>query len=363
MSTLSVDTSTSGSSTSTLSPTFFSQRVTVPSVTDSPSSGIITDVASPPPDDCAAGFGSGSGSGFGASCSSAAGSGSCGRLLGRLLLRSAGFSSRPARPAPRRRLRPPRRSPPARRRPRRCRPPGRRSSSARPRRATGSRCRPCRWRPRAAARPASTVSPSCLSQRVTVPSVTLSPSAGIWTEMAMSVDSLERSVVTGRMSGSHPVTSVRAVRRRPVGLDALALSKEVEQRQLRKEYGPVGTVRQVSARRRRGRSRGNDPAADLAYLQQWVAEHAGVEAFVEPKTTVTEVTVVLVAADGEWTRRRAGGDAGARRLSERLQDPRLRRAEGRLPAADARLRRTPADRTRARRSRGTRRPIGYRRSH
>ncbi len=31
----------------------------------------------------------------------------------------------------------------------------------------------------------STVSPSCLSQRVTVPSVTLSPSAGIWTEMAM----------------------------------------------------------------------------------------------------------------------------------------------------------------------------------
>ncbi|CKS58182.1 Uncharacterised protein [Mycobacterium tuberculosis] len=35
----------------------------------------------------------------------------------------------------------------------------------------------------------STVSPSCLSQRVTVPSVTLSPSAGIWTEKAISVDS------------------------------------------------------------------------------------------------------------------------------------------------------------------------------
>ena len=36
---------------------------------------------------------------------------------------------------------------------------------------------------------ATTVSPSCLSQRVTVPSVTLSPSAGIWTETAMCVDS------------------------------------------------------------------------------------------------------------------------------------------------------------------------------
>ncbi|VBA55135.1 hypothetical protein LAUMK191_03270 [Mycobacterium attenuatum] len=48
VSTLSVETSTSGSSTPTESPTFFSQRVTVPSVTDSPSSGISTGVVSPP---------------------------------------------------------------------------------------------------------------------------------------------------------------------------------------------------------------------------------------------------------------------------------------------------------------------------
>lgn len=72
---------------------------------------------------------------------------------------------------------------------------------------------------------------------------------------------------------------------------------------------------------RGGKAAGNDPAADLKYLRQWVAEHTGVEAFVEPRTTVTDVTVVLVAADGEWTRRRAGGDAGARRLSERLNIP------------------------------------------
>ncbi len=47
------------------------------------------------------------------------------------------------------------------------------------------------------------------------------------------------------------------------------------------------------------------------------------EAFVEPKTTVTEVTVVLVARRrGEWTRRRAGGgDKGARRLSDKLNIP------------------------------------------
>jgi hypothetical protein len=47
----------------------------------------------------------------------------------------------------------------------------------------------------------------------------------------------------------------------------------------------------------------------------------GVEAFVEPQTTFTEVTVVLVASDGEWTRRRVGGANGARRLGEQLGIP------------------------------------------
>ena len=47
VSTLSVETSSSGSSTSTSSPSALSQRVTVPSVTDSPSAGIVT-VWSPP---------------------------------------------------------------------------------------------------------------------------------------------------------------------------------------------------------------------------------------------------------------------------------------------------------------------------
>ena len=42
VSTLSVETSRSGSSTLIASPTFLSQRVTVPSVTDSPRAGIVT---------------------------------------------------------------------------------------------------------------------------------------------------------------------------------------------------------------------------------------------------------------------------------------------------------------------------------
>jgi hypothetical protein len=82
----------------------------------------------------------------------------------------------------------------------------------------------------------------------------------------------------------------------------------------------LGLFDRVRARASARRS-GGDAADDLPYLRQWVSDHAGVEAYVEPRTTVTDVTVVLVAADGEWTRRRAGGDAGARRLSDRLQIP------------------------------------------
>ena len=47
VSTLSVDTSSNGSSTSTESPTCLSQRVTVPSVTDSPNAGIVIGVDDP----------------------------------------------------------------------------------------------------------------------------------------------------------------------------------------------------------------------------------------------------------------------------------------------------------------------------
>jgi hypothetical protein len=81
------------------------------------------------------------------------------------------------------------------------------------------------------------------------------------------------------------------------------------------ELGLFGRLRRGSKRSASARD------GDLNYLRQWVAEHAGVEAFVEPKTTVTEVTVCLVAGDGQWTRRRAGGDRGARRLSDQLQIP------------------------------------------
>jgi hypothetical protein len=40
-----------------------------------------------------------------------------------------------------------------------------------------------------------------------------------------------------------------------------------------------------------------------AYLREWVEARRGVEGFVEPRTAVSEITLLLVAHDGEWTRR------------------------------------------------------------
>jgi hypothetical protein len=60
---------------------------------------------------------------------------------------------------------------------------------------------------------------------------------------------------------------------------------------------------------------------DLAHLEQFAGSRHGVEAFVEPQTTVTAMTVVLVAHDGEWTRRRIDGPDAARRLGQRLGIP------------------------------------------
>lgn len=65
--------------------------------------------------------------------------------------------------------------------------------------------------------------------------------------------------------------------------------------------------------RRRGRSEqkarvdGPDMAVDRDavkdHFASFVSKRRGVEAFVEPPTNVTATTVVLIAHDGEWTRR------------------------------------------------------------
>ena len=59
-------------------------------------------------------------------------------------------------------------------------------------------------------------------------------------------------------------------------------------------------------RRRRGRAaphNGSELTSARAHLEAFVSSRRGVEAYVEPATNVTATTVVLIAHDGEWTRR------------------------------------------------------------
>ena len=58
----------------------------------------------------------------------------------------------------------------------------------------------------------------------------------------------------------------------------------------------------LSRRRAAGPTRGKK-SEDRKYLEEFVRSRRGVEAYVEPQTAVTSSTIVLVAADGEWTRR------------------------------------------------------------
>jgi hypothetical protein len=61
--------------------------------------------------------------------------------------------------------------------------------------------------------------------------------------------------------------------------------------------------------------------ADLEYLEQFFRSRRGVEAFIEPRTTVTETTILLIAHDGEWTRRRIDSPETARRFAHKLAMP------------------------------------------
>lgn len=64
-----------------------------------------------------------------------------------------------------------------------------------------------------------------------------------------------------------------------------------------------------------------DHQAVRRHLSEFAQSRRGVEAYVEPPTNVTATTVILIAHDGEWTRRAAGTRQSAFELAASLGVP------------------------------------------
>ena len=62
-------------------------------------------------------------------------------------------------------------------------------------------------------------------------------------------------------------------------------------------------------------------SVDVQHLEAFAGSRRGVEGFVEPETMNTATTLVLVAGDGEWTRRRVDSPKAAFTLGQRLGIP------------------------------------------
>jgi hypothetical protein len=62
-------------------------------------------------------------------------------------------------------------------------------------------------------------------------------------------------------------------------------------------------------------------SADQDHLLAFIRDKGGVEAFLEPRTTVTDTTLVLVAATGEWTRRRVASEDAAQAFARKHAIP------------------------------------------
>jgi hypothetical protein len=77
---------------------------------------------------------------------------------------------------------------------------------------------------------------------------------------------------------------------------------------LRRRKGRPGTLRAATS-------------ADVEHLKQFISTRDGVEAYLEPRTAVTDTTIVLVARSGEWTRRRIDSPEAAAALARKQAIP------------------------------------------
>jgi hypothetical protein len=79
--------------------------------------------------------------------------------------------------------------------------------------------------------------------------------------------------------------------------------------------------REREPRRRTRRGAGRVDREDRRHMKAFIKSRAGVEAYVEPRTLDQPLSVVLVAADGEWLRFSLPDDRYLRKLSAKYRMP------------------------------------------
>ena len=88
---------------------------------------------------------------------------------------------------------------------------------------------------------------------------------------------------------------------------------------------PMGWLKRGTQKLRRGVGTAKPSAkvddAVTVHLTEFTRSHRGVEAFIEPRTSVTQTTLLLVAWDGEWTRRVVPTPEWGHKFAESLQIP------------------------------------------
>lgn len=85
--------------------------------------------------------------------------------------------------------------------------------------------------------------------------------------------------------------------------------------------GLFDSLRKKRKQRKRPGALREASSNDINHLDEWAKQRWGVEAFVEPRTAVTQTTVVLVAHDGEWTRRRVDSPQAAQDFGKKRDLP------------------------------------------
>lgn len=75
------------------------------------------------------------------------------------------------------------------------------------------------------------------------------------------------------------------------------------------------------SRRKRSSQSTSERRQSTDALTEWLLAHRGVEAYVEPKTAFTENTVVLIAHDGEFIRRRTPSPEAAKQFARKHSIP------------------------------------------